>query len=95
MEHLVITPEVRERCILHQYMLIDFKIQTVIKDIEVAQENMSNMELIPRAAEATLVAIRVTNDLMDKVVTISKTYLEPLRMFDAFVTGIGNVRPYN
>ena len=70
-------------------------VQTVAKDVQVAQQKMSIIKPVSGPVEATVDAIGAANIVVAQVVTISETYLEPLRIFNAVVTGIGNVRPSN
>ena len=70
-------------------------VQTVVKDVEVAEQKMSFIKPVSGPVEATVDVIGVANVVVAQVVTISEKYLEPLRIFNAVVTGIGNVRPFN
>ena len=70
-------------------------VQTVVKDVEVAKQKMSIIKPVSGPVEAAVDVIGVANVVVAEVVTISEKYLEPLRIFNAVVTGIGNVRPSN
>ena len=71
-------------------------VQPVLKGgIEVAQQKMSNIKPISGPVGATVDTMGAANSVVDEVVTISETYLEPLRIFSVVATGISNVRPSN
>ena len=57
--------------------------QVIVKDIENAGQNVPNVEFISGSAETTVVG---------QLDSINSTYLQPLSIFNAVVTGIANVR---
>ena len=70
-------------------------VQTVAKDVQVAQQKTYIIQPVSGPVEAAVDRIGAANMVVAQVVTISETYLEPLRIFNAIATGISNVRPSN
>ena len=69
--------------------------QDIAKDIQGAEKNTSNIKCIPGPAETTVIAIGSANTAMGQLDSINSTYLQPLRIFNAVVTNIANVRSSN
>ena len=69
--------------------------QAIAVDIQDAEDNVSNVKLIPGPVDTVMNKIGYANIAMDQLDTITSTYLQPLSNFNAVVTGIGNVRPSN
>ena len=67
-------------------------IQAISKDIEDVEESVSNVKSIPVPVEHTVNAIGSANIAIGQLDAINSTYLQPLSIFNAVVTGIANVR---
>ena len=70
-------------------------VQTIPKDVQVAQQKISIIQPVSGPVEAAVDGIEAANMVVAQVVTFSETFLEPLRIFNAIATGISNVRPSN
>ena len=69
--------------------------QAITVDIQDAEDNVSNVKLIPGPVDTVVNKIGYANTAMAQLDTITSTYLQPLSNFNAVVAGIGNVRPSN
>ena len=69
--------------------------QVIVKNIQDAERNMSNVKPISGTAEITANAIGSANTAMGQLDSINSTYLQPLSIFNTVVTGIANVRLSN
>ena len=67
--------------------------QAIVKDIQDAEKKISNVKSVPGPVETTVNAVGSANAAMSQLDTINSTYLQPLSVFNAIVTGIANVRP--
>ena len=81
--------------ITHVHGFRQLSTQVIVKDIQDAEQNISNIEPISGTAESTVIAIGSANTAMVQIDSISSTYLQPLSIFNAVVTGIANVRLAN
>ena len=70
-------------------------VQTIANDVQVAQQKTYIIQPVSGPVEAAVDGIGAANMVVAQVVTISETYLEPLRIFNVVATGISNVRPSN
>ena len=66
--------------------------QGIETNIQGAEKNTSNIKCIPGPAKTTVIAIGSANTAMSQLDSINSTYLQPLRIFNAVVTSIANVR---
>lgn len=65
--------------------------QVIVQDIQDAEENTSTVESTSSPAETTVNVIGSANTAVGKSGSIDSTSLQPLRIFNAVVTGIVNV----
>ena len=95
--HTTATPEMRHLSLHTAPMprIAQVPTQDIVMDIKNAEYNVSNVEPIPipGPVETIVNTIDYANTAMNRLDTISSTYLQPLSNFNAVVTGIGNVRP--
>ena len=66
--------------------------QAIVKHIQDAERNISNVRSIPDLVETTVNAVGSVNTAMSQLDTVNSTYLQPLSSFNAVVNGIANVR---
>ena len=67
-------------------------IQSIDPCIQDAEEKISNVKRISVPLETAVNVIGSANTAMIQLDTISSTYLQPLNIFNAVVTGIADVR---
>ena len=79
--------------ITHPHGFRQLSTQVIVKDIQVAEQSISHVKSISGPAESTVIAIGSANTAVGQIDSISSTYLQPLSIFNAVVTGIANVRP--
>ena len=63
----------------------------IVKDIRDAQEKISVVKSIPGPVQTTVNVFAPANTAMAQLDIINATYLQPLRAFNAVVTGLANV----
>ena len=66
--------------------------QVIVEDIQAAEKNTSNVKSISGPVKTTVIAIGSANTAVGQLDSINSTYLQPLRIFNAVVTSIANVR---
>ena len=81
--------------ITHVHGFRQLPTQVIVKDIEDAERNIYKIEPISGTAESTVIAIGSANTAMVQINSINSTYLQPLSIFNAVVTGSANVRLSN
>ena len=94
-EALTATHEVRAFVTAYSVNVHGFRqipTQDIVKDIQDAEKNISNVGSISGRAETAVIAIGSANTAMGQIDFIDSTYLQPLSVFNAVVTGIANVR---
>ena len=61
--------------------------------IQDAENNVSNVDLIPAPVETIVNTVGNANTAMNQLDTTISTYLQPFKTFNTVVTGIANVCP--
>lgn len=76
-------------------LFLQAQVQSIGPCIQDAEEEISNVKCISDPVETTVNAIGAANIVMTHLDTINSTYLQPLHIFNAVVTGIADVRLSN